>query len=136
MSEETTAGSEAPARSTFKDALGVEWHPTLRALALIKICRTGQITIANLMDKNVNVGDLIEALWYACEVEAEQRKITREDFLGERLGMKEVPEAIAALWAAIREAFPQLADIEGIMGSMNMKGGGKKGRGPLDRGRS
>lgn len=102
--------------NTFADAMGVEWRPNLTAMALIKICRSGQVTLASLVDQKINVADLIEAVWFACEDEARARGITREQFLGQRLGPGQIPEAVKALWATVQTAFPTVQDMSGLMG--------------------
>ena len=119
MSEETKTNK------IFTDALGIEWHPCLSAMAIIKICRTGNMTIDSLMSQKINVGDLIEAVWFACEDEAQGRNVSKEEFLGKRLGVEQIGPAIQTLWASVQAAFP----------SVTQMGGGKaKGKAPFVHG--
>lgn len=94
----------------FTDNLGLEWRPVLHALALIKACRQGGMTIERLTSMDVNMGDLIETIWFACETEAIDRGINRETFLTKHVTVTEISSAVQALWDAVRVAFPQLED--------------------------
>lgn len=95
---------------TFRDSENREWKPVVNTPIIIRACRSLDITIAKVMSKEINVADVIELLWYTCEREAGNRKMSKEDFI-DALSLDKLPEAYSALMTAVGEAFPQMEEV-------------------------
>lgn len=101
--------------NTFKDEEGRAWRPILTTPILIDACRELRITISNLLEMSINVGDMIDVLWYTCEAEATERHMTRDDFYHD-VSLRKLPEAVGALMGVLKESFPQVGDaLEGVV---------------------
>jgi hypothetical protein len=115
----------AEAKPGFTDSLGTRWTPVLTTPALIRACRACNLTIASLTEMNLNLADLIETVWYACEAQAKTLGVSHDQFF-ERLSPDRLQEAMAALYAAVRVSFPSLSQM--------IAGSGKQAQTPLGTG--
>ena len=99
------------APTLFEDGKGRRWRPVLTVPAIMKTCRSCGITISTLMDLSINVADLLDAIWFACEYQAKEFKLDRETFFEEVLTVQILPDAVAAMWTAMQTAFPQMKNV-------------------------
>ena len=120
-----TEGASPVKEGTFRDTQGREWVPQLTTPILIEACRKLNIRLNDVMDFSLNVGDLVDVLWYACREAAQERKMTRIDFY-EAIPPELLVGAMVALGHTMRKAFPQVGDLFG---------GGAAGAGPFAPGK-
>ena len=111
--------------NTFKDGEGRTWKPILTTPVVIDACRELQITISNLLELTINVGDMIDLLWYTCRGQAAERKLTQEDFYAD-IPLRLLPDAVGAVMGVLQESFPQMKDaLQGLANAASPFGLGK-----------
>lgn len=96
--------------ATFTDKDGRSWSPELNTATLIRACKRLDVEINDIMKGELNVGNLIEALWYCCEKEANTRKMTQDDFWS-AVTLDTLPDALVALMENCKAAFPKFGDF-------------------------
>lgn len=113
MSEDTQVDEGVAQRKpgTFVDSRGVEWTPQLTSPVLIEACRKCNVRLNDLLDFSLNLGDLIDVLWYACREQAQERKMTRIDFYTVAVPTENLWPALMALGEVLRRSFPQMGDL-------------------------
>lgn len=123
-----TAAASAPVEkvTSFADNSGMVWSPRITTPVLVDTCRECGVTISMLMDFNINVADLFEALWISCRNQATENKVSKELFM-ERVTPDILTQAFQAYWAKVSMAFPTMSLVE----RMN---GGPIAKSPLDPG--
>lgn len=99
---------------TFQDNKGIVWRPIISVPTIIEICRDMDITFDLLKQPGkLNIGDLIDMLWYTCKYQAKINNISRETFF-ENLPIDRINDVVQCLIESAIDAFPQLKDLTGI----------------------
>ena len=104
--------------NVFEDNGGRTWLPELTTPIVMNASRKLGFTLGDLLELRLNLGDLIDVLWYTCQTQAEERKVSQQDFYEIVVTLDRLPEAVACLIGVIEQAFPKQADaIKGLMNS-------------------
>lgn len=120
---------QIPKVESFTDSSGTVWKPRITTPVLVETCRETGLTIANLMDFNINIADLFEALWLSCRAQATELQVSKELFM-ERVTPDVLPLAFSCYWGKVAKAFPSMKFIE------KLQGGPVSDSGPLGSGKS
>lgn len=104
--------------ATFLDAKSEEWELRLTTPLLLRISRKCDLSLAKLMSGQIRIDEVLEMVWLACEEQARARACSREDFLEARLAPAALPSAVQAVFAALKEAFPQMEDAAEAIGPL------------------
>ena len=59
----------------FTDSAGREWAPRVTTPIIMRAARALRLSLAQLMSYDIQIADMIECLWFACEPQAIERKI-------------------------------------------------------------
>ncbi len=121
MDQETTKQEE---RGMFIDSEGIEWRPRFSTAVLLNTFHYCNITLAKMLSMDINIADLAEALWFACEKQAKKKGIKQEEFFEEHVTPAVMPKAMKATWEAFQEAFPDLAEAASKAGKGALKNNG------------
>ena len=130
MSKEKNTEKVERKPKTFVDPMGRVWQPKLETLIVISACRAMDITVQKIMNMSLNIGDMLDLLWWACKEQAMERQLSYEDFMTMAVPLAKLPEAITAMAELIEASFPGAADAVKVMG-----GSAFKQQGPLENGR-
>lgn len=89
-----------------KDAEGELWTCRMDTATFSEASRALGITIAEISNpERMNIGVTIELLWFCLKRGAAARGITKAEFYEKRFPLHMIGDAIAAVGAAISEAF-------------------------------
>lgn len=108
---------------TFVDNQGREWRPVLDTPTTIKACRALDITVQQIINLTLNVGDVIDLSWYMCRGQAEERKMSWDDFMTTAVTLDKIPDVITAVQEVLIEAFPSMKDTVETLGASRAKNG-------------
>lgn len=113
---------------TFIDGTGRVWNPQLTTPVVIQACRALDITIQKIISLSINVADIIEIIWWSCQDQVKERKMSYDDFI-EMLSLSTLPDALLAFTELVEGAFPGITDVAQKIG------GGRGAKSPFDLGK-
>uniref|UniRef100_A0A6M3KC32 Tail protein n=2 Tax=viral metagenome TaxID=1070528 RepID=A0A6M3KC32_9ZZZZ len=100
----------------FKDDEGREWHPRVSAIAMIEAGENLRITMDEMLDRRMTMGDMLKMLWYCCKAEAAQKNISFNAFMAALGDARSVTAGLAAMSDAMSYGMPK-ADAQGGAGT-------------------
>lgn len=100
-------------KGSFLDALGMQWTPEFTTPVIKKTCQRLGVDLEALSNPTkMNIGNLIEFLWYSCEEQATERGIDEKEFY-KRASPARLKNAGEALFSQVGAAFPGMKDMLG-----------------------
>jgi hypothetical protein len=107
--------------SDFTDGLGRVWHPQFTTKIMRKAGRMAGLTISELFQwQALRADQVLDMLWYMCEDEARERKMSLDDFNETVCIPRNVPELVTCAIETIAASFPKPVETpEGASESEN-----------------